>query len=519
MKALNNKKIKALLIFTIFLNCSKSALSEGWERDWNWNADVTYNNVAGKSSSSSFLTEKTKVNQLLSLVTEKRSVDKLTRIVSDFSIATDKRIEPDRVSLKNFTYIYKSKDREIQLGDTMGSLTPYTLSRSIKGINYSSEDPQQGLKFTAVLGMATSQWGYIFSKNNKEQKNIYVGGIGVEKDLSGIFTVGLNYSYTDENNVVENAVPTSVNRVISYKIKAQPASVIGLDWEYANSKTNSNKGAANNLKLNLKGGPVKLKLGYEVTEADFSTLSGSSTSDRKKLNAKLNIKLAKGLRAAISNTSYRNNLDEDSTVNTKYSNTTHFKISKKGLLGRRRLTVRFKRKYRDNNKKNSDSNVVNTGYGLSDRLGKYKVNINYDRRYFDDKSTGNNDRFSGIVAINTSSEFRPKDFIILRPSFEYTYTLNDDIKNDSKDKISSIVLNVSGNIHDDLVVTAGYNFNGINRPASNDQQKNNFSLEVMYSLDKDMSLSMGYSLNNNTADDPSLEYKEDMFNFSFEKKF
>lgn len=285
------------------------------------------------------------------------------------------QFDRERLSLQKFELRLSDADTQINLGDYFANLSPYSLSKGVKGLAVQRNLGNDQNYVRAVYGSFDNEWAFLLKDLAREPMGAMGGGIRMQRAWEK-FRVGLNLAEAHDEKKTAHA---------SFPAYAQV--VPALDWEYreaglvvtgehaysntretllAGAAANHKSGSAHKIALRAALKDINLDGQVERVAADFFTRGGGATADRLRYYAKADYKLTRDWRLFAIYDDYRDNLDGQQVATTNVT-TWEMGIRRARAFGRRHMNVALS--WRNKDRELSDGSFSQA----TDRI-KFKIN-------------------------------------------------------------------------------------------------------------------------------------------------
>jgi hypothetical protein len=333
--------------------------------------------VSGPGRASSFLDAGTHVFHETDLYLQGQALGGQWNLTVNGTVRyTDSRqFDPERVSTQKLEWRLSDAHTQIHLGDYFANLSPYALTKGVKGLAVQRNLGDDQNYVRVVYGSFANEWAFLLKDLAREPMATYGGGIRMQKAWEQ-FRFGLNLAEAhDEKSAARASFPAYAQIL--------PA----LDWEYrdgglvvsgehaysdttetplAGGASRQRSGSAHKLVLRAALKDINLDGQVERVASDFISRGGGATPDRLRYYAKADYKLTREWRLFAIFDDYRDNLDGRLSATTAVT-TWETGVKRSRAFGRRHMNVALS--WRNRDKELSDAS-------FSQRTNRIKLRVN-----------------------------------------------------------------------------------------------------------------------------------------------
>lgn len=292
------------------------------------------------------------------------------------------QFDPERLSLQKLEWRLSDARTQLNLGDYFANLSPYSMTKGIKGLAFQRNLGDDQNYIRAFYGSFDGQWAFLYKDPTQEPMNTLGGGVRLQRAWEK-FRFGLNLAEAhDQDGDVHASFP------------AYDQFLPAVDWEYRESglvvtgehaysdtdeistagATAVNKtGTAHKLALRAALKDINLDGQVERVSPDFISRGGGATADRMRYYLKADYKLTRDWRLFAIYDDYEDNLDNQKTATTDVT-TWEAGFKRARAFGRRHMNIALS--WRNKQKELSDGSNKQT----TNRI-KFKINDRVAEHY------------------------------------------------------------------------------------------------------------------------------------------
>ncbi len=373
--------------------------------------EVISNQVSGPGSASSFLDSGTHVMHETDLRWSGVMADGQwnSTFNSTLRYTDSNQFDPERLSLQKLEWRMSDARYQINLGDYFANLSPYAMTKGIKGVALQHNLSNDQNYVRAFFGRLDNEWAFLLKDTARAPMSTVGGGIRVQKSLEK-FRFGLNLAEVQDQKDAAHATFPARSQVL-------PA----VDWEYRESglvvagehaysdtdvvtaagATADNKtGSAHKFVARAALKDVNLDGHLERVTPDFISQAGGATPDRMRYFLKADYKLSRDWRLFAVYDDYRDNLDSQKIATTEVT-TRELGFRRARAFDRRHMNIAlsWRDKLNQINDGSTDRTTQRIKFKINDRVGD-----KYDWRA-EVEQILDNDRVKNADATSTLYDF------------------------------------------------------------------------------------------------------------------
>ncbi len=265
------------------------------------------------------------------------------------------QFDRERLSVQKFEWRLSDADSQINLGDYFANLSPYSLTKGIKGLAVQRNLGNDQNYVRAVYGSFANEWAFLLKDLAREPMGTLGGGVRMQRAWDK-FRIGLNLAEAHDDKRNAHASFPAYAQVL-------PA----LDWEYRESglvitgehaysdttetlapgaAANHRSGSAHKLAVRAALRDISLDAQTERVATDFFSRGGGATPDRLRYYAKADYKLTRDWRLFGIYDDYRDNLDGQLAATTAVT-TWEAGVKRSRAFGRRHMNIALSLRTKD----------------------------------------------------------------------------------------------------------------------------------------------------------------------------
>ncbi len=296
-------------------------------------------------------------------------------------VTDSRQFDPEDLSIQKLEWKLSDARTQIHLGDYFANLSPYSMTKGIKGVAFQRNLGDDQNYVRVLYGSFDAQWAYLYKDPAREPMNRLGGGLRLQRAWDR-FRLGLNLAQAmDEEDDAHRPAGMDAYRQV------MPA----LDWEYrdgglvvsgdhayastrrmpAAGAATDQDGTAHKIVARASLGQLNLNGHAERVSSDFLSLGGGATPDRLRYYLKGEYKLDKTWRLFLIYDDFRDNLS-DQLATTTQTTTWEGGFRKSRLFDRRNLnlSVSWRNKAVDSSDGSKDRVSDRLKVKLNDRIGQ-----------------------------------------------------------------------------------------------------------------------------------------------------
>ncbi|MDP2431440.1 MAG: hypothetical protein Q8O33_05365 [Pseudomonadota bacterium] len=352
----------------------------------NTRSDVLFQSVTGAGKASSFYDTGTHLMHETDVRWGTQIMDgKWNSLLNTTLRATDSRqFDPENLSIQKLEWKLSDANTQINFGDYFANLSPYSMTKGIKGAAFQRNFENDQNYVRAAYGSFDGQWAYLLRSPAQEPMDRYGGGVRIQK-AGEKARVGFNLAHVEDSE----GDPRRTDPAFSQMLGA-------VDWEYRESAlvvsgehafadtdemrlgvaTQSRNGNAHKISARAALKNLNLDGQAERVSSNFLTLGGGATPDRLRYYLKGDYKLTREWRLFATWDDYEDNVDNQLARTTETSSL-ELGVKKSRAFGRRHMNVStsWRQKNTDASDGSRDDQSDRIKFKISDRVGE-----NYDWR-------------------------------------------------------------------------------------------------------------------------------------------
>lgn len=296
-------------------------------------------------------------------------------------VTDSSQFDPEEVSVQKLEWKLSDRDTQMHFGDHFANLSPYSLSKGIKGAAFQRNLGDDQNYFRALYGSFDGQWVYLYQDPTGEPMNRYGGGIRLQRAWDKV-RLGFNLVHVED-------MDDDAHRAAGLDAFSQVMPAVDWEWRdsglvvsgehaYADTRrmpagvaATEPDGTAHKIVLRAALKDLKLDGHVERVSPDFYSLGGGATQDRLRWYLKGDYRLDKDWRAFLIFDDWRDNLADQRTTTTEAA-TWEAGARKARLFGRRNmnLSVSWRNKSVETSDGSRDSVTDRIKIKLNDRVGQ-----------------------------------------------------------------------------------------------------------------------------------------------------
>ena len=285
------------------------------------------------------------------------------------------QFDPERLSAQKLEWRLSDANTQINLGDYFANLSPYAMTKGIKGVAVQRNLGDDQNYVRAFYGSFDGQWAFLYKDPLREPMNTLGGGIRLQRAWEK-FRLGLNLAEAHDQEGDVHATFPAYSQILPAVDWEYRESGLVVSGEHAYSDTEEittagaaavdKRGSAHKIVLRAVLKAINLDGQVERVAPDFISRGGGATADRMRYYLKADYKLDKNWRLFASYDDYENNLDNQLAATTEVA-TWEAGFKRARAFDRRHMNVALS--WRTRVKEVSDGSVDQTTHRI-----KLKVN-------------------------------------------------------------------------------------------------------------------------------------------------
>lgn len=377
MQGLQQRLTTPLCMTIITIGSLATAAQAADEFTLNNRTEIISNTVSGPGSGSSFLDPGTHVLHETDVRWNGMVLDGQwnSRLNSTLRYTDSDQFDPERLSLQKLEWRLSDARYQINLGDYFANLSPYSMTKSIKGLAVQRNLNNDQNYVRAFYGSLDNEWAFLLKDLARAPMSTVGGGIRVQQAWEK-FRVGLNLAEVhDQKDDAHAAFParSQLLPAVDWEYRESGLVVTG---EHAYSDTDSttaagaaaiqSTGSAHKIALRAALKDVNIDAQAERVTTDFLSQAGGATPDRLRYYMKADYKLTRDWRLFAIYDDYSDNLDGRKTATTDVT-TRELGFKQAHAFNRRHMNIALS--WRDKQNQVSDG----SGDQTTNRI-KFKIN-------------------------------------------------------------------------------------------------------------------------------------------------
>lgn len=316
----------------------------------------------------------------------------------------DKRVSQNSADLLSFRSFYTTESLNVEVGDVAKMYNPLIFSNSLKGGKVGVKQKvgdAKSIEYSMIGGVQSSSWKDTF-KQEQDQRDAIAAEMKYKHARAQFVALSVSYA---KDRLHDTNVTNPVDRNASEALSS------GLQWDWRfnryfrfkgdtavtsteNTYTGGEKETKTAIRMTLYTKPVRSvnsNFKYERYDGGFSTLVGSATQDRERLENTTSWAINRQIRSRMTLKYSRDNLDNKDTLGTQsiYDGLVSLNyrpdFMKRGDFG-------FRLQYTQREGKGSDTQQTNAGVDFTDRLKNgWRYGLGYDYTNFKVDDTNGSD--------------------------------------------------------------------------------------------------------------------------------
>jgi hypothetical protein len=434
--------------------------------------DVMYHSVQGPGSAASFLDPGAHVLHEVDLRKSRSIMDgHWDSVLSTTLRITDSlQFDPEKFSVQKFEWRLSNQEAQIHIGDHFANLSPYSLSKGIKGLAIQRNLGDEQNYIRALYGSFDGQWAFLYKDPVAEPMNRHGGGVRLQRVWAERFRLGINLAHVAD----QADDPLRPAGVDAFR-QVMPA----VDWEwreaglvisgehaYADTRRMpfgvdavELDGVAHRVELRTSLGDLRLDGRVERVSPDFYSLGGGATRDRLRWHTRGEYRLNRDWRIFLTYDDWRDNLAGQRPATTE-NTTWEAGVRKARLFDRRHLNLstswRIRAVETSDARRNSVSDRIKIG--LNDRIGPafdWRAELEY---ILDDDRVAVSDADSYLFDVGLGWRQRFKDIWDMRANLDFGRQENETVRVTGRDISNRLRLSLSASREGGMTIGGFYEY-------------------------------------------------------------
>lgn len=372
-----------LSFLTLCLASQTSLASQADELRISTRTDLLNQGITGPGKASSFYHSGTHVLHETDMRWAGRAFDdKWDALFNGTLRYTDtNQFDPERLSLQKLEWQLSDADTQINVGDYFANLSPYSMTKGIKGVALQQNLGNDQNYIRAFYGSFDGQWAFAYKNPTQEPMNTLGGGIRLQQAWEK-FRFGLNLAEVHDEDGGTRATFPAYSQILTALDWEYRESGMVLSGEHAYSDTNeitttgatpTNKtGGANKVALRASLKDINLDGQIDRVEPDFISRGGGATADRMHYYVKADYKLNREWRLFATYDDYKDNLDNQKTATTEVA-TREIGFKHARAFDRRHMNISlsWRNRQKDVSDASSDLSTDRIKFKINDRVAEH----------------------------------------------------------------------------------------------------------------------------------------------------
>jgi hypothetical protein len=235
------------------------------------------------------------------------------------------QFDQERLSLQKLEWRLSDARTQLNLGDYFANLSPYSMTRGIKGLAIQRNLSNDQNYVRAFYGSFDNEWAYLLKDLARAPMRTVGGGLRIQQAWEK-FRFGLNLAEAhDQKDDAHASFPAYSQILPAMDWEYRDAGLV-LTGEHAYSDTDivntagapaiHQSGSAHKLALRAALKEINLDAQVERVETDFLSKAGGATPDRLRYYLKADYKLTRDWRVFAIYDDYRDNLNSQKIATT-----------------------------------------------------------------------------------------------------------------------------------------------------------------------------------------------------------
>lgn len=398
---------------------------------------------------------------------------------------TDSRqFDPEEFSIQKLEWKLSDRDTQIHFGDYFANLSPYSLSKGIKGAAFQRNLGDDQNYIRAMYGSFDGQWVFLYQDPTGEPMNRHGGGIRLQRAWDK-FRLGFNLVHVeDAGNDAHRAAGLDAFRQVMPAVDwewREAGLVVSGEHAYADTQrmpagatATEHDGTAHKITLRAARKDLKLDGHVERVSPDFYSLGGGATQDRLRWYLKGDYRVNKEWRAFLIYDDWRDNLADQRTTTTE-TVTWEAGVRKARLFDRRNLnlSVSWRNKAVETSDGSRDSVSDRIKVKLNDRIGQdfdWRGEIEY---ILDDDRVAVSDADSYLFDFGLGWRKRLKSNWDMRANLDLGRQENETVGVNGRDVSDRLRLSLSASREDGTLIGGFYEYTTADLTAANADNRHN----------------------------------------------
>lgn len=292
----------------------------------------------------------------------------------------DKRVSQNNADLLSFRSFYTTESLNVEVGDVAKMYNPLIFSNSLKGGKIGVKQKvgdTKSIEYSMIGGIQSSSWNDTF-KQEQDQRDAIAAEVKYKHARAQFIALSVSYA---KDRLKDQNTTSSFERNASNALSA------GLQWDWRfnrylrfkgdtaftnteNSYTDGKKEGKTAVRMTLYTKPfrsVNSNFKYERYDGGFSTLVGSSTQNRERIENTTSWSISRQLRSRMTLKYSRDNIDDTDVLGSEkiYDGLLSFNY-RPDFMKRGDFALRLQHTVRDG--RGRETGQTNAGLDFTDRL-------------------------------------------------------------------------------------------------------------------------------------------------------
>lgn len=289
------------------------------------------------------------------------------------------QFDPERLSLQKLEWRLSDARYQINLGDYFANLSPYSMTKGIKGLAVQRNLRNDQNYVRAFYGRFDNEWAFVLKDLAREPMSTVGGGIRLQQAWEK-FRLGLNLAEVhDQKNEARATFParSQVLPAVDWEYRESGLVVTG-DHAYSDTDevaalgaaTSNRTGSAHKLVARAALKDINFDGHLERVTPEFISQAGGVTPDRLRYYLKADYKLTRDWRLFAIYDDYRDNLGSQKAATTEVT-TRELGFKRARAFGRRYMNVALSLRDKHNqvNDGRTDQTTHRIKFKINDRVG------------------------------------------------------------------------------------------------------------------------------------------------------
>lgn len=291
------------------------------------------------------------------------------------------QFDPERLSLQKLEWRLSDAHTQLNLGDYFANLSPYSMTKGIKGLAFQRNLGDDQNYVRAFYGSFDGQWAFLYKDPTREPMNTLGGGVRLQRAWDK-FRLGLNLAEVhDDEGDVRASFPAYAQLLPAIDWEYRESGLV-VSGEHAYSDTDvtaaagaaavNQTGSAHKLALRAALKAINLDGHIERVAPDFISRGGGATADRMRYYLKADYKLDRNWRLFAIYDDYEDNLDNQKAATTEVT-TWEAGFKRARAFDRRHMNVAlsWRNKHKEVSNGGAEQTTDRIKFKINDRVGEH----------------------------------------------------------------------------------------------------------------------------------------------------